>query len=83
MTPTDINGNPILRDVRSRNIPGLHGAPEGSVIGGPHSRTVKVTAKRFPDLDPVYVIERDHLTEMRRRAEFARAARRAERKESP
>lgn len=72
---TDINGNPVIRDVRARNIPGLHGAPEGSIIGGPHTRTVKVTAARFPDLDPLYVLERDHLADMRRRAAVARAAR--------
>lgn len=76
MTP-DINGNPVIRDVRSRNIPGLAGAPEGAIIGGPHVRTVKVTPARFPDLDPVYVLERDHLTELRRRAAVARAARKA------
>lgn len=77
MTPTDINGNPIIRNVTSRAIPGLHGAPEGSYIGAPGIRVVQVTPARFPDLDPVYVLERDHLHDLRQRAAVARAARKA------
>lgn len=71
---TDVNGNTPIRDVRSRGIEGIHGAPEGAIIGGPGKRAVKVTAERFPDLDPVYVKERDHLQMMTERAAKAREA---------
>jgi hypothetical protein len=75
MTTLDINGNTVIRDVRSHGIPGLLGAPDGALIGGPKVRTVLVTEKRFPDLDARYVIERDTLTQLRARAAHARAVR--------
>lgn len=75
MTVLDINGNAVIRDVRSHGIVGLTGAPEGALIGGPKVRTVRVTATRFPDLDPTYVVERDTLTQLRQRAAQMRAAR--------
>lgn len=77
MTLFDTNGNAVIRDVRSHGIVGLSGAPEGALIGGPKVRTVRVTEKRFPNLDAQYVIERDTLTQLRARAAYARAARKA------
>lgn len=77
MTVFDVNGHPVIRDVRSHGILGLSGAPDGALIGGPKVRTVRVTEKRFPDLDPTYVLERDKITELRARAAHARAVRKA------
>jgi hypothetical protein len=72
---TDIHGNPVIRDVSSHGVPGVVGAPEGSILYGPKQRAVEVTEERFPDLDPTYVRERDQLTDQKQRASRARAAR--------